>query len=196
MQLVIDREAWGAAVYGDTTEQLNQTEDLWALPIPELCKEESTFRRKATRETRTRADRDGRKWMRCWVCRGGCGEVLQAEGQELFPSSLSQTSFQNTHSQGGQPPKQGQKEPSQENLNSSREKTCRLTISASPGGKASSPPSHPAKEVTKQQTCPTTHQHTGLPASFQGLAFRNRSLAPQCLTFKGSITHTERKAEK
>ena len=51
-------------------------------------------------------------------------------------------------------------------------------------------PSHPPKETTKEQACPTTHQHTGLPTSFQGLALRNRSLVPQCLTSEGCPTHT------
>ena len=47
LQLVMDRESWRAAVHGDTTEQLNWTEDLWALPIPDPCQEDSTPWRKA-----------------------------------------------------------------------------------------------------------------------------------------------------
>lgn len=67
------------------------------------------------------------------------------------------------------------------------------TISASPSGKASSPPS-PYKEAHQGTRFP---QHTGLPTRLQCFALlSNRSLAPQCLTCKGSPEHTMQRAKQ
>lgn len=69
----------------------------------------------------------------------------------------------------------------------------RRTISASPSGKASSPPS-PYKEGHQGTRFP---QHTGLPTRLQCFALlSNRSLAPQCLTCKGSPEHTMQRAKQ